>query len=127
MLSFENVDVSVSGTHILKNINVKFNKGEITTIIGPNGCGKTTLLSCLNSSAKVTAGHIMIDGTDFLRIPYTCSNENSFISIAEKVFNSDGTSDSRIRTYLDTFKFKMTVFYIIKHRLRKSELRNTIS
>ena len=35
MLSFENVDVSVSGTHILKNINVKFNKGEITTIIGP--------------------------------------------------------------------------------------------
>ena len=69
MLSFENVDVSVSGTHILKNINVKFNKGEITTIIGPNGCGKTTLLSCLNSSAKVTAGHIMIDGTDFLSLP----------------------------------------------------------
>ena len=72
MLSFENVDVSVSGTHILKNINVKFNKGEITTIIGPNGCGKTTLLSCLNSSAKVTAGHIMIDGTDFLSLPLTC-------------------------------------------------------
>ena len=69
MLSFENVDVSVSGTHILKNINVKFNKGEITTIIGPNGCGKTTLLSCLNSSAKVTAGHIMIDETDFLSLP----------------------------------------------------------
>ena len=69
MLSFNHVDVSVSGTHILQNINATFEDGKITTIIGPNGCGKTTLLSCLNSSARVTSGSIMIDGQDFLKLP----------------------------------------------------------
>lgn len=69
MLSFKHVDVSVSGTHILKDINVDFNDGEITTIIGPNGCGKTTLLSCLNSSAKVTSGNIMLDDINLLSLP----------------------------------------------------------
>lgn len=69
MLSFKHVDVSVSGTHILKDINVDFNDGEITTVIGPNGCGKTTLLSCLNSSAKVTSGNIMLDDINLLSLP----------------------------------------------------------
>lgn len=69
MLSYKHVSVSVSGTHILKDININFNDGQITTIIGPNGCGKTTLLSCLNSSAKITSGNIYINDTDFLKLP----------------------------------------------------------
>ena len=66
MLSYKHVSVSVSGTHILEDINIDFNDGNITTIVGPNGCGKTTLLSCLNSSAKVTSGNICINDIDFL-------------------------------------------------------------
>ena len=69
MLSYKHVSVSVSGTHILEDINIDFNDGNITTIVGPNGCGKTTLLSCLNSSAKVTSGNICINGIDFLKLP----------------------------------------------------------
>ncbi len=69
MLSYKHVNVSVSGTHILEDVNVDFNSGQITTIIGPNGCGKTTLLSCLNSSAKVTSGNIYIDDKDFISLP----------------------------------------------------------
>ena len=69
MLSYKHVSVSVSGTHILEDISIDFNDGNITTIVGPNGCGKTTLLSCLNSSAKVTSGNICINGIDFLKLP----------------------------------------------------------
>ena len=69
MLSYKHVSVSVSGTHILEDIGIDFNDGNITTIVGPNGCGKTTLLSCLNSSAKVTAGNICINDIDFLKLP----------------------------------------------------------
>ena len=69
MLSYKHVSVSVSGTHILEDISIDFNDGNITTIVGPNGCGKTTLLSCLNSSAKVTAGNICINDIDFLKLP----------------------------------------------------------
>ena len=47
MLKYEHVNVAVSRTNILNDINITFPKGQITTIIGPNGCGKTTLLQCL--------------------------------------------------------------------------------
>ena len=68
MLEFQNVSVSVSRTPILKDISVQFEKGEITSIIGPNGCGKTTLLQTLNGISTVSSGKIMIDGEDYLSL-----------------------------------------------------------
>lgn len=66
MLEFCHVDARCGNTPVLSDISVCFQKGKITTIIGPNGCGKTTLLQCLNGSSKVTAGTIRLDGTDYL-------------------------------------------------------------
>lgn len=68
MLKFCNVDVSVGHTRLLNDISVTFNEGEITTIIGPNGCGKTTLLQCLNGVSRVTSGSITLDGEDYLSL-----------------------------------------------------------
>lgn len=68
MLEFQNVSVSVSRTPILKDISVQFEKGEITSIIGPNGCGKTTLLQTLNGISTVSSGKIIIDGEDYLSL-----------------------------------------------------------
>lgn len=69
MLEFCHVNVSCGTAPILTDISVSFNQGEITTIIGPNGCGKTTLLQCLNGSSKVTSGNITLDGMDYLAMP----------------------------------------------------------
>ena len=66
MLKYEHVNVAVSRTNILNDINITFPKGQITTIIGPNGCGKTTLLQCLNGCSKVTAGTITVDNESIL-------------------------------------------------------------
>ena len=68
MLKYENVNISVSGEKILEEINVSFKKGKLTTVIGPNGCGKTTLIQALNGSSKVTNGAIFLDGEDYLSI-----------------------------------------------------------
>lgn len=68
MLDFHHVSVSCQRTAILNDISVSFPKGAITTIIGPNGCGKTTLLQCLNGVSKVTSGSISLDGADFLKL-----------------------------------------------------------
>lgn len=66
MLEFRHVSANCNLVPILNDISVCFQKGEITTVIGPNGCGKTTLLQCLNGSSKVTAGSILLDGRDYL-------------------------------------------------------------
>ncbi len=46
----------------LKNVNGKINKGEITTIIGPNGCGKSTLMSVLTNNNTPKQGSVVLDG-----------------------------------------------------------------
>ena len=50
ILEVKNLHVSINETPILKNLNLKINKGEIHAIMGPNGSGKSTF-------SKVLAGH----------------------------------------------------------------------
>ena len=68
MLSFKNVNVSYHSDTILKNISLDVPSGRITTIIGPNGCGKTTLISSLNKTADLTDGSIVLEDTDLSKI-----------------------------------------------------------
>lgn len=68
MLEYRHVSVSCDRTPILNDITVTFPRGKITTIIGPNGCGKTTLLQCLNGVSRVTGGQIFLNGTDYLEL-----------------------------------------------------------
>lgn len=68
MLEISHVSVSCGGMDILSDISVTFPKENITTIVGPNGCGKTTLLQTLNGTFKVTAGKIYLDDRDYMAI-----------------------------------------------------------
>ncbi len=43
---------------ILRNINLKINKGEFVVIVGPSGCGKTTLLKCIAGLTSYSQGSI---------------------------------------------------------------------
>jgi len=46
---------------ILEDLNFKIKKGEIVSIVGPNGCGKTTLLRILSGLEEPTNGYVSID------------------------------------------------------------------
>ena len=50
------------GFQVLRNINFELEKGEVLSIIGSSGGGKTTLLRCLNFLEIATSGEISIDG-----------------------------------------------------------------
>ena len=52
MLEFRNVSVSCQHMPILYDISLTFRDGEITTILGPNGCGKTTLVQCFHGDRR---------------------------------------------------------------------------
>ncbi|MGN0143091.1 MAG: ABC transporter ATP-binding protein [Roseburia sp.] len=68
MLEFRHVSVACQRTPILSDISVSFPTGAITAVIGPNGCGKTTLLQCLNGVSTVTSGQILLDDKDYLAL-----------------------------------------------------------
>lgn len=62
MIEFKNIKKSYKDTSVLKNINLKIDKGEFIVFIGSSGCGKTTLLKMINKLIKPTSGEIFIDG-----------------------------------------------------------------
>ena len=49
--------------HVLKNINLSVNKGEVVVVIGPSGSGKSTLIRCINRLEEHQEGKIVVDGT----------------------------------------------------------------
>ena len=51
---------------VLKDINCDIENGEVISIIGPSGTGKSTLLRCLNRLEEPTSGSIEVDGVDIL-------------------------------------------------------------
>ena len=69
MLELKKIRKSYEGIEVLKNINLKIEKGEIVSILGPSGCGKTTLLNLILGLTQVSEGRIIFDGEDITEMP----------------------------------------------------------
>ncbi len=66
MITVSHLSKSFGDTAVLKDINTEIRKGEIITVIGPSGTGKSTFLRCLNLLETPTGGSITIDGIPLL-------------------------------------------------------------
>lgn len=64
LLKVDDVGFSYPSRDVLKDIDFEAHKGEVLGILGQNGCGKTTLLKCINSSLKPTKGVVAVDDAD---------------------------------------------------------------
>ena len=52
---------------VLNDVSTSFAAGEVVSIIGPSGGGKSTFLRCLNLLETPTSGQVLVDGTDICR------------------------------------------------------------
>lgn len=61
MLKVDNVSFAYKSDEILHNISFNVRPGRIVGIVGPNGCGKTTLLKCLNKTLSPFEGVVFLN------------------------------------------------------------------
>ncbi len=62
MIRAEHVDKLFGSLHVLKDVSLSINKGDVVCIIGPSGSGKSTFLRSLIHLEKITRGRIIIEG-----------------------------------------------------------------
>ncbi len=69
MLEVNNINVFYGSIHAVKDISFKVEKGEIISLIGANGAGKTTILQTISGLLKSTTGSIMFNDQNLMQIP----------------------------------------------------------
>jgi polar amino acid transport system ATP-binding protein len=62
MISFKNVNKWYGELHVLNNINLEVEKGEVIVVCGPSGSGKSTLIRCINRLEPIQEGELIVDG-----------------------------------------------------------------
>ncbi|MBQ5756976.1 MAG: ABC transporter ATP-binding protein [Clostridia bacterium] len=67
-IHFEHINKFFGTNHVLKDITLDIEQGELVTFLGPSGCGKSTLLRCLSGLEQVTSGKIFLDGKDVTEV-----------------------------------------------------------
>src|SRR6202158_5529264 len=64
MLTLENVNVYYGAIHALRNISLTVSKGEVVTLIGANGAGKSTTLRAITGLLRPKSGRVVFEGQD---------------------------------------------------------------
>jgi branched-chain amino acid transport system ATP-binding protein len=64
MLEVENIHTYYGNIHALKGVSLTVDKGEIVTLIGGNGAGKSTTLRTITGIMKPLEGHVRLEGED---------------------------------------------------------------
>ncbi|MBS5964768.1 MAG: amino acid ABC transporter ATP-binding protein [Finegoldia magna] len=83
MIELQHLKKSYNGVEVLKDINFTISKGEVLSIIGSSGSGKSTMLRCINLLEKPTGGDILYHGESILSSKF---NQNKFRSKVGMVF-----------------------------------------
>jgi branched-chain amino acid transport system ATP-binding protein len=69
MLTLENVNVYYGGIHALRDVSLRVEAGEVVTLIGANGAGKSTTLRAITGLLTPRSGRIRFEGTDITGLP----------------------------------------------------------
>ena len=104
LLSIRNLHASIGDREILKGVNLEINKGEVHSIMGPNGNGKSTLAGIIAGNPKytVTEGEVIYNGKNILDLPVDVrANEGIFLGFQYPVEIPGVTITNFMRTAIN--------------------------
>src|SRR5574341_1581773 len=80
MLELQDVHTYYGNIHALKGVSLKVEKGEIVTLIGSNGAGKSTTLRTIQGINRPRSGSIVLEGEELEKLP---PHEIAFRGVAQ--------------------------------------------
>lgn len=87
VISISHLKKSFGALDVLRDISVDVHHGEVISIIGPSGTGKSTFLRCLNLLEQPTGGSIVVDGEDILAKGYPVNRLRQKMGMVFQSFN----------------------------------------
>jgi neutral amino acid transport system ATP-binding protein len=119
MLSLDSVTAGYTDENIINEVSLQIDKGEMVTIIGPNGCGKSTLMKSIFGLTRMRGGRILFEGRDITGmrpdqlvqrgLSYVPQERNVFPALTAKenlemgAIALDGGIEERISLVLELF------------------------
>ncbi len=87
MIEIRNLSKKYGNLEVIKNISTKISKGDIISIIGPSGGGKSTFLRCINHLELADSGEILINGCNILNEQIDINKIRQKVSMVFQHFN----------------------------------------
>ena len=105
MLEINHLEVSYGAVHAIHGVSLKVNDGEIVSLIGANGAGKTTILRTISGLKKADSGEIRFDGADLrktepsriinLKLAHVPEGRHIFAQMTCLLYTSPSPRDTR--------------------------------
>jgi branched-chain amino acid transport system ATP-binding protein len=136
LLSIENLDFAYGDAQVLRGVSLTVQQGEIVTLVGANGAGKSTTLRNVSRLLTPRAGSIVFDGQDLLRLSPHEVVERGVVQVPEgrRVFPEMTVLENlRLGSYVksarkeraDNLEKQLTLFPRLRER--GSQLAGTLS
>ncbi len=124
----KSISLSLNNQQILKNINLELKKGEITTLIGPNGGGKTSIARILIGILKASSGEVFISKNAKIGyMPQKLEIEKTIPLRVIDFLNLSATSEAMAR--LEAMAKKLLIENILEksiHKISGGELQKAL-
>ena len=69
MLEIKDIQVYYGAIHAIKGITITVNDGELVSLVGANGAGKTTILHTISGLLRASSGDVLLDGKSLQKVP----------------------------------------------------------
>ena len=96
LLEIKDIDVRYGRNHAVKTISLNIEQGEIVTVLGANGAGKSSLLKAVQGMVRLSGGNVIFDGEDISRwsAPKRVQNGISLVPEGRQIFVSMSVEDN---------------------------------